>query len=107
MIKKLSNKEKLVKLKEHQAAINALKEQRTKEIAVLLDRTGGLFIDDELLAGFIKYSLLEENKDAEWLSTIYQIGKEALPSKKSKSSSRSKKTDSRDTSPEGVLQKGA
>ncbi len=107
MIKKLSNKEKLAKLKEHQAAIELLREERAKEITTLLDRTGGLFIDDELLAGFVRYSLLEENKDTKWLSTIYQLGKSVLPSRKSKSSSRSKKADSGSVPTEDIIQKGA
>lgn len=107
MIKKLTNQEKLAKIKEYQDKIDDLREQRIKEITTLLDKIGGLFIDDKLLAGFVKYSLLESNKDTKWLSELYQIGKEVLPSKKTKDNSRGKKNDSRSTSPENLIQKGA
>ena len=60
---------------------------RKNELAELIMRSGGLALDNRLIAGFVAYATNGENKDSEILQQLLEVGKKLkLPSKGTKQS---------------------
>lgn len=72
----------LEKLRSCEKEFEKLLPQRKEEIFKVLESSGGITIENELLAGLATYINLEEGKNCEFLDKLRNLGSKKIPSKK-------------------------
>lgn len=102
-----------VNIREIQARIRQLEEQRAKllplrkeEIFAVLTASGGLTLDNRLLAGLAIYAKDPANKDSNFLKELMELGKLKIPRRRKNRSANRFDTESHN-SQSGIYEKPA